>query len=153
MAGLIDIAPQTETVDVQGTSVAVYGVSAKGVAHLLGRFPELRMLMTGQEVEIAQLMAIGGDAVAAIVAAGCGYPGDEKAEAVAGSLSLDAQADLLASILRLTLPKGIGPFVDKLTALGGILDVPPSAMAQASSSPLPSTPWSGRTIRRPMFGR
>jgi hypothetical protein len=140
MAGLIDIAPQTEIVAVQGTSVAVYGVSAKGVAHLLGRFPELRMLMTGQEVEIAQLMAIGGDAVAAIIAAGCGYPGDEKAEVVAGQLSLDAQADLLASILRLTLPKGIGPFVDKLTALSGILDVAPSAMAQASNSPPPSTP-------------
>ena len=70
----------------QGTSVAVHGISAKGVAHLLGRFPELRMLMTGQDVEADQLMAMGGDAVAAIIAAGCGYPGDEKAEAVAGKL-------------------------------------------------------------------
>ena len=77
MVGLIDIAPSVETVDVQGTSVAVHGVSAKGVAHLLGRFPELRKLMTGQEVEAEQLMAMGGDAVAAIIAAGCGYPGDE----------------------------------------------------------------------------
>ena len=51
MVGLIDIAPSVETVDVQGTSVAVHGVSAKGVAHLLGRFPELRKLMTGQEVD------------------------------------------------------------------------------------------------------
>ena len=44
-----------------------------------------------------------------------------KAECVAGRLWLDAQADLLAGILRLTLPKGVGPFVEKLTALGGIL--------------------------------
>ena len=35
MVGLIDIAPSVETVDVQGVSVAVHGVSAKGVAHLL----------------------------------------------------------------------------------------------------------------------
>ena len=77
MVGLIDIAPSVETVDVQGTSVTVHGVSAKGVAHLLGGFPELRKLMTGQEVEAEQLMAIGGDAVAAIIAAGCGYPGDD----------------------------------------------------------------------------
>ena len=77
MVGLIDIAPSVETVDVQGASVAVHGVSAKGIAHLLGRFPELRMLMTGQQVETEQLMAMGGDAVAAIIAAGCGYPGDE----------------------------------------------------------------------------
>lgn len=30
MVGLIDIAPSVETVDVQGASVAVHGVSAKG---------------------------------------------------------------------------------------------------------------------------
>lgn len=140
MVGLIDIAPNVETIDVQGTPVAVHGVSAKGVAHLLGRFPELRKLMTGQEVETEQLMAMGGDAVAAIISAGCGYPGDEKAEAVAGKLSIDAQADLLAAILRLTLPVGLGPFVEKLTALGGILDAVPSVTAPVSNSPKPSTP-------------
>jgi hypothetical protein len=148
MVGLIDIAPRTETVEVQGASVAVHGISAKGVASLLGRFPELRRLMSGQEVEAEQLMQMGGDAVAAIIAAGCGYPGDEKAEAVAGRLAIDAQADLLAAILRLTLPVGLGPFVDKLNRLGGILDprseqppggVAPSGMAPASSSPRPST--------------
>jgi hypothetical protein len=139
MVGLIDIAPRTETIDVQGASVAVHGISAKGVAHLLGRFPELRMLMTGQEVQTEQLMTMGGEAVAAIISAGCGYPGDEKAEAVAGRLSIDAQADLLAAILRLTLPVGLGPFVEKLTALGGILDAAPSGMVPASNSLKPST--------------
>ena len=89
-------------------------------------------------------MAIGGDAVAAIIAAGCGYPGDEQAEAVAGKLALDAQADLLASILRLTLSRGIGPFVKKLTALGGILG------ADAAQS---DTPASAPITRRPMYGR
>ena len=46
MVGLIDIAPKVELFELQGTSVAVHGISAKGVAHLLGRFPELRKLMT-----------------------------------------------------------------------------------------------------------
>jgi hypothetical protein len=77
-------------------------------------------------------MTMGGDAVAAIIAAGCGYPGDEQAEAVAGKLAIDAQADLIAAIVHLTLPAGLGPFVEKLTALGGILDAVPSATAQAS---------------------
>ena len=141
MVGLIDIAPIVETVDMQGTLVTVHGVSAKGLAHLLGRFPELRMLMTGQEVEAPALMAMGGDAVAAIIAAGCGYPGDGAAETVAGNLSLDAQADLLAAILRLTLPKGVGPFVEKLTALGSILnaDAAPSATAPGSKLRRPLT--------------
>lgn len=139
MVGLIDIAPKIETVDVQGAPVAVHGISAKGVAHLLGRFPELRMLMTGQDVEASQLMSMGGDAVASIISAGCGYPGDEKAEAVAGRLSIDAQADLLAAILRLTLPVGLGPFVEKLTAVGHLLDAAPSVSVPASKSPKPST--------------
>ena len=47
-------------------------------------------------------------------------PADDKAESVAARLSLDAQADLLAVILRLTLPK-VSALSWKLTALGGIL--------------------------------
>lgn len=141
MVGLIDIAPATEAVEVEGSKVEVHGVSASGLAHLLGRFPELRKLMTGMEVDAGQLMAVGGEAVAAIIAAGCGYPGDERAESLAARLSLDTQADLLGAILRLTLPKGLGPFVAKLTALGSILDVDArSNTAQASTSPKPSTP-------------
>ena len=142
MVGLIDIAPRVETVEVQGTPVGVHGISARGVAHLLGRFPELRKLMTGQEVEAEQLIAMGGDAVAAIIAAGCGYLGDETAESVAGKLSLDAQTDFLATILRLTLPKGIGPFVEKLTALGSILDANPRSKSGASAVPSATAPAS-----------
>jgi hypothetical protein len=141
MVGLIDIAPSVETVPVQGASVQVYGVSASGLALLLSRFPDLRKLMTGMEVDTTQLLAIGGEAVAAIIAAGCGHPGDENAEAVAAKLSLDSQADFLTAILRLTLPKGIGPFVSKLTALSGLLDVDArSDTAQGTTSPKPSTP-------------
>jgi hypothetical protein len=141
MVGLVDIAPGTETVGVLGAAVEVHGVSASGLALLLSRFPDLRKLMTGMEVDTPQLLAIGGEAVAAIIAAGCGYPGDEKAEAVAAKLSLDSQADFLTAILRLTLPRGIGPFVGKLTALSGLLDVDArSDTAQGTTSPKPSTP-------------
>ena len=62
MVGLIDIAPAIETVNVQDMPVAVHGISAKGLAYLLGRFPESRKLMTGQEVQADQLMAMGRDA-------------------------------------------------------------------------------------------
>jgi hypothetical protein len=142
MVGLIDIAPCTETIAVQGSAVEVRGVSAKGLALLLSRFPELRKLMTGLEVESDQLIALGGEAVAAIIAAGCGYPGDEKAEAIAASLSLDSQADFLAATLRLTLPKGVGPFVAKLTGLASILDLDAARFdtVPASMSQKPSTP-------------
>ena len=141
MVGLIDISPQVECVQVCATSVEVQGISAKGLAHLLGRYPDLRRLMTGQEVAADQLLAMGGDAVGAIIAAGCGQAGEEQAEAIAGNLPIDAQADFLVAILRLTLPKGIGPFVAKLTSLGGILDADAARFdtAPATISPKPST--------------
>ena len=41
-----------------------------------------------------------------------------QAEAAAGRLGLDDQAELLAAIMTLTMPQGIGPFVDKLARMG-----------------------------------
>lgn len=152
MAGLMDISPACETVQVGDKAVTVYGVSAKGISLLLGRFPELRMMMSGRDVPVEQLMAMGGDAVAAIIAAGCGYPGDEKAETMAGSLGADTQADLLVPILRLTMPKGVGPFVEKLTALGGVLGDGPSSTGPASKSPKRSMNSSGSDTTRAASG-
>ncbi len=63
-------------------------------------------------------MTMGGEIVNAILAAGTGAPGDPDAEQAAGRLSIDEQADLMAAIARATLPNGVGPFVEKLTALG-----------------------------------
>jgi hypothetical protein len=66
---------------------------------------------------------------------------DESAFVSVGISFRSTPRDLLAAILRLTLPKGIGPFVEKLTALGGILeaDAAPSATAPASKLRKPST--------------
>ena len=136
MVGLIDIAPAVERVTVRGEAVEVCGVSAAGVANLLARFPELRRLLSGRDVDVDQLVAMGGDLVSAIIAAGTGNPGDEATEAAAGRLGIDEQTDLIAAILRVTLPKGVGPFMEKLLALGGSLDVAgQSATAPATTSP------------------
>ncbi|RWF44297.1 MAG: hypothetical protein EOS65_02665 [Mesorhizobium sp.] len=128
MVGLLDIAPLTETVPVGGAQIEVFGVSAKGVVSLLARFPEVRMLMNGKEVGVDRLMQMGGDAIAAVIAAGVGLPGDEEQEQIAARLPIEAQADLLAAIIKVTLPNGIGPFVEKLTALGAIV----GSVAEAS---------------------
>jgi len=134
MAGLLDIAPVAETVTINGTDVQVSGVSAKGIAHLLARFPEIRMAMTGRGVDASRWLEIGGDAITAIIAAGVGHPGDEKYEAAADGLPIDAQIELVAAILKVTMPGGPGPFVEKLTAqLGLVGDL--SNMAPATKSP------------------
>ena len=118
MVGLLDIAPLTQTVTVRDHPIEVTGVSANGLAQLLLRFPELRALISGRDVGLDQLLALGGDIIAAIIAAGCGQAGDAEAEAAAGRLGLDDQAELLAAIMTLTMPQGIGPFVDKLSRMG-----------------------------------
>ena len=59
MVGLLDIAPLTQTVTVRDHPIEVTGVSAKGVAQLLLRFPELRALISGRDVGLDQLLALG----------------------------------------------------------------------------------------------
>jgi hypothetical protein len=118
MVGLVDIAPVTGTVTLRGQDITVTGVSARGIASLLARFPELRALMTGREVALDDLLKLGGDVVCAIIAAGTGSPGCEAAEKAADNLSLEEQADILASIVELTMPRGLGPLVERLSRLG-----------------------------------
>jgi len=117
MAGLLDIAPVTEIVTINGTPITVSGVSAFGLATLLSRFPEIRMMMTGKALEPGRLMEIGGDAIGALIAAGVGFPGDAAQEERARTLPVEAQMDLISAIIRISLPGGPGPFVEKLTAL------------------------------------
>ncbi|KLK91424.1 hypothetical protein AA309_20225 [Microvirga vignae] len=134
MSGLLAIAPVNETVTVQGVKIHVYGVSLEGAADLLNRFPELRALFTGRDVPVADLAAKAPAAVAAIIAAGIGYPGDEEQEHAARRLPLEAQLDLLAPILKLTLPNGVSAFAEKLKALMGSVTVTDGSAASAPAT-------------------
>lgn len=133
MVGLLDIAPANETVVIREQAVEVFGVSAKGIAYLIRRFPELRALMSGRTVDTDQLLEVGGSAVSAIIAAGCGLPGDEKGEEVASRLAIDDQAELLSVIFKLTMPKGVAPFVEKLSNMGLLLSGPSEAEASTKA--------------------
>jgi len=148
MVGLLDIAPAVEKVKVKSgnveTEVEVYGVSIEGAAHLLGDFPELRKVMTGQEVNLtaADLVTLVPRAAASIIAAGVGKPGDGVTEKQAAALNAEAQLDLIDAILRLTLPRGLGPFVAKLVSMGAAAGVSSAALRRgpASRSPKPPKP-------------
>ena len=137
MVGLVDIAPVTSTILVRGQDITITGVSARGIALLLARFPELRAVITGREVAMDDLLKLGGDVIAAIIAAGTGAPGDVGAEKAADNLTLEEQADLLAAIVELTMPRGLGPLVEKLSRLGLLAGGGASAM-QATTSLQPS---------------
>lgn len=142
MPGLLDIAVARKTVPAGGTDIPVYGVSAAGIAVILDRFPVVRELFAGVErtpITADLLFKMVPDAIATIIAAGCGEPGNEAAELAASRLPAHEQADLLEEILRLTMPKGVGPFVDRLMGLAGLFDAEsmsiPGLKSPAQSSP------------------
>jgi hypothetical protein len=118
MADLLDIASSTaiETVWIDGHRISVRGLSFNHAASIISRFPNVGDLFsTGFDAGVAlRLIEQLGASVAPVIAAGCGHPGDEKYEQIAGAMVMDDQAALLESIWRLTLPKGWRPFLERL---------------------------------------
>jgi len=147
MVGLLDIAPAVKFVTVRGSEVSVPGISAQGIVSLLSRFPELRRMFTGNEVKPEALMKAGGPMFHAVLAAGCGYVDDEKAEKFAADLDASTQLDLVTAIVEVTMPGGFGPFVEKLLRLKVVAGVPDDdgqpdaspATAPDTRSPSPSS--------------
>jgi hypothetical protein len=128
---LVDIAPVVEHVDVQGTSVSVHGVSAKALACLLGRYPELRILMPARRCSPLSFWQLAEKQ----------WPPSSR-PAADNRATRPPKMSRASSRLALRLTswppfysaKGYWPFVDKLTGLGGILntDDAPSATEPAS---------------------
>lgn len=118
--GLLDIAPATERVPVRGNqTVDVSGISMAGLASIIRRFPVIGEMVSGgaPDLTVDKISKLVPDAMAVIIAVGCGYIDDPLAEAHAASLPADVQANLFGAIVRLTLPGGLGPFTETLTAL------------------------------------
>lgn len=142
MTGLLDIAPAAERVDIRGIQVDVRGLSLTDLRDLIARFPEVVALF-GKGLNVGAIMKAGPAVVAAAIAAACGNPGDKAAEAIAGDLPLGEQADILDKVLRLTMPKGPGPFVALLKTVGlDLATVLPGSKVSAAASPQPPTPSS-----------
>lgn len=118
MTSLTELAALSTAVKVMGKDITVHGVSAAGIAQLLHRFPALGKAMSGGGFKQEELVKLAPDAVAALIAAGCGDPGNKEVEKAAAKLALEAQLDLIQAIIKLTFPSGVGPFVKKLEGLG-----------------------------------
>jgi hypothetical protein len=129
MASLLDLAGTNPpaTVTVGDVPVAVRGVSARALAVLMGRFAELRALLSGADIDIgvSTLLSLGPDVIASVIAAGTVGPRlrdgaweiPVEAEDVAASLSIEDQAALLEAIVRKTFPGGPARFFERAAAL------------------------------------
>ncbi len=115
---LADIANLGEEVEVEeGKKVTVKGISARGCLNLLLRFPDLQKWLTGKSITIGDTVLQMPEAVAAIIAAGMGKPGEDEAEELAADLPVETQVDLVEAIFRRTFRSGFGPFVTRLLHL------------------------------------
>jgi hypothetical protein len=147
MTSLVDLAGRPRVVEVNGISVEVKGISVRGLAALSTRFPDgVGKLLSGGQPDRAALIKLGPDILGAVIAAGIGKPGDPKEEAIANDLGLEAQLDLFEEVMKMTFPRGMGPFVKKLQSLGLLvkadpasLSLTPSQEASTSSSPKDTT--------------
>jgi hypothetical protein len=114
MADLLDIAPSTavESVHIDGMHIAVRGLHGDAIASILSRFPQLASLISGSHLNLeSKLMVQFGNAIAPIIAAGCGHLNDEQYERQAASLLVEDQLKLVKAIIGLTFPNGVTSFV------------------------------------------
>lgn len=119
---LFDIAPPSETVTINGRDEKVVGLPFRIVVQLIKDNPDLTGLLVGGGLSGEAIINRGPDVAAQIIAAGYGMPDDEKAKQTAANLPLDVQLDLIAGILKATLGGGVGPFVQKITALQKVVE-------------------------------
>jgi hypothetical protein len=121
MADLLDIAPSVSAgaVEINGQPIAVRGVPLNAMASIIARFPALKDLIRDSDGEdlIPRLLLGCAESVGPIIAAGCGHLGDKAYEQVAENLTIQLQVRFLRTILEVTFPNGVRPFVDELTKL------------------------------------
>jgi hypothetical protein len=119
MVSLVDIVPQTRTVEIAGGEIELRGLGLRQIADLLVRFPELRKLLVegSPELDLDALFLAAPDAVGAIIAAAAGQP--EAAGTIADVLPLEDVAECLVAVRDLTMPRGPGPLFDRLAHLVG----------------------------------
>jgi hypothetical protein len=125
MADIFDLVPLTETVEIGDTSTAVKPIQLGQCLQIVQRYPALREFLEGSKKEVSYGEILNTGAVPAICAAGCGRFADENAEAHFASLDADTQSRFLAPILRLTMPRGVAPFLVSLGGFAEVLTGPP----------------------------
>lgn len=140
MVSLVDIVPQTRTVQLEAGPLEVRGLGLRQIADLFMAFPSLRNLFVegAPQISAAELIVQAPDAIGLIIAEAAGQP--EAAEKIAngGGLTPEEMLDCLTAIRDLTFPRGLSPLLDRLTALvGGTAAAAPSGRAPAMNAPPP----------------
>jgi hypothetical protein len=116
VVALSDAVPVSERVSIgNGQELECVGIGVQSALSIYSRFPELKELSSGGKKNISaeRIFEIAPGAISAIIAAGFGQPGNDKAERNATNLPMQIQLNLIEAIIRCTMPDGAGPFAVK----------------------------------------
>lgn len=144
MAGLVDVAIVTETVHIQGEDFQVHGLSFGAIAKLITRFPEFAKVAQGGSFDFASLAVLGPEFVAAFLAAGLDPNWVPELEKVVAHLPIDDQMQIFVAILKVSMPRGVGPFVETIAASAKLLGL-------SSREPTDGSPKASSTRRQRSF--
>jgi hypothetical protein len=154
MADLLDIVPAlaVESVHINDNQrVKVRALHGIDIATIAARFPNLVAAYTVAGDNVIALVSSMGLAIGAIIAAGSGHLGDEKAEQIANSLLIEDQIKLVKAILGLTFPNGFSSVMETMAGLGiGAEAKQKNFKIRLKKSPLPSPPSSDADSRPTM---
>jgi hypothetical protein len=127
MTNLLDIVSLSEEVRIsKGVTVTVNGVTTESLFHLMGKFPEVKLLMQRRASEITpeRIMEMTPQIVAYIIGAGMTNPDTDdfirETEAnakLARRIPLADQLKVVNKIFEITFPEGAGPFVEQIQLL------------------------------------
>lgn len=137
MVSLLDIVPHQTTVDVGGAVVPIRGLSLTDIAFLIVRHPELKIIFGGK-FEVKDIVQRVPEVAVDIIVCGTGHRENsfEDARLVASALPIDQQFDILYAIIDESFKSagGLGPFVDRVSALLGSVGVPVDGTKDLASS-------------------
>lgn len=114
---LTDLAPVARTVKIRGQEFSVRGLQALEIVEIAVRYPDLAELVDQEEITAGSILSIARAAVPALIAAALGFSGDTEQEAAAATLTAGEEIEIIEAAVKLTMPTGIGPFVEKLVTL------------------------------------
>lgn len=123
MVGLIDIVPLVERVNVRGHEVEVRGINVMQLGLLIWQSSDFRRLAETNRLDLEAIIGLGAPIIAKLITASCA---DRFTEESASNLSPGEQAEILAKIIKVNAPSGLGPFVEVMDLLGrlGVPEAP-----------------------------
>src|SRR6185369_3311468 len=128
-ASIFDLVQASNTVELRGKKIPVYGISLNGLFLLAERYPVLKRMLGMKmsdltELDPQKLIEMAPDAITTVIAVGLtdvtSYEHAEKdgkylqeihkAAKAAGAITIGEQAKVIGEILKATLPDGVDPF-------------------------------------------